>query len=335
MKVLVPVEDLLFGKAIVDFIGQHDWKPGTEFLLVSVIEPYLVDHTSHAPFAKLMEISREQVMSVAASLLDNLAASIIKKVPSAKVSKQVIEGHIKDEIISAASTFSADMILAGSHGRGGFSRFSLGSVSLMLISEAPCPVLLIKPDTKVVNDEVKSDAENVASKSARSRRILIALDETKSADEIVDLVKEHEWGNSATFKLISVLRNPHTGMFPTSPALDEYYEDSLRLCSANMKRLAAKLSNKYGSDNVVEEILNGDPKQAIVEDARLWGADLVVLGCRYRNPQKRAVLGSVSLAVLSTAPCSVLLLRQSGAADRYPKMEGDLAQQEIVSGKTN
>ncbi|MBX9723875.1 MAG: universal stress protein, partial [Candidatus Obscuribacterales bacterium] len=151
MKVLVPVEDLLFGTAIVDFIAQHDWKQETEFRLINVIEPYLTDTTSHAPFAKLMQISREQVMSVAATLLDKLAELIQNKVPSAKVSKQVIEGHIKDEIIAAASAFSADLVLAGSHGRGGFSRFSLGSVSLLLISEAPCPVLLIKPDAKVLH----------------------------------------------------------------------------------------------------------------------------------------------------------------------------------------
>ncbi|MBX9723086.1 MAG: universal stress protein, partial [Candidatus Obscuribacterales bacterium] len=159
---------------------------------------------------------------------------------------------------------------------------------------------------------------------------LIALDETKSADEIIDLVKEHNWGQSVTFKLISVLRNPHQGILPASPALDEYYEDSVRLCSANMRTLATKLKKQYANAEVLEEILNGDPKQIIVEDARLWGADLIVLGCRYRNPLKRAVVGSVSLAVLSTAPCSVLLLRQAGECGRSRKIEGDLAQQETA-----
>jgi nucleotide-binding universal stress UspA family protein len=46
-------------------------------------------------------------------------------------------GVSHDEIVALAREESADLIVIGSHGRGGMSRVLLGSV-------APCPVLTVR-----------------------------------------------------------------------------------------------------------------------------------------------------------------------------------------------
>lgn len=61
--------------------------------------------------------------------------------------------------------------------------------------------------------------------------------------------------------------------------------------------------------NVTTKILCGTPKQAIVQEAEEWGADLIVVGSHGYGFWERMVLGSVSNAIVHHAPCSVLVVR--------------------------
>ena len=49
-----------------------------------------------------------------------------------------------EEIAKAADQERADMIVMGTHGRGGFNRLLLGSVVGRVIHLAPCPVLTVR-----------------------------------------------------------------------------------------------------------------------------------------------------------------------------------------------
>ena len=48
------------------------------------------------------------------------------------------------EIVKAAGDWQADVIVIGSHGRGGVSRLVLGSVAEAVTRHAPCPVLIVR-----------------------------------------------------------------------------------------------------------------------------------------------------------------------------------------------
>jgi nucleotide-binding universal stress UspA family protein len=52
------------------------------------------------------------------------------------------------------------------------------------------------------------------------------------------------------------------------------------------------------------------PKDAIVEEAERWGADLIVVGSHGYRGSERAPLGSVSQAVATMAKCSVEIARR-------------------------
>ena len=56
----------------------------------------------------------------------------------------------------------------------------------------------------------------------------------------------------------------------------------------------------------------GPPARAIVDEAEKWGADLIVVGSHGYGFWQRALLGSVSNAVVHHAPCSVLVVRGNG-----------------------
>ena len=48
-------------------------------------------------------------------------------------------------IVQLASDIEADLIVVGTHGRGGLARFLLGSVAESVVRRAPCPVLVVRP----------------------------------------------------------------------------------------------------------------------------------------------------------------------------------------------
>lgn len=64
---------------------------------------------------------------------------------------------------------------------------------------------------------------------------------------------------------------------------------------------------------LTSEVLRGAPDREIIEKAKEWGADLIVVGSHGRGFWGR-LLGSVSDGVVHHAPCSVLVVRKP--ADR-------------------
>jgi nucleotide-binding universal stress UspA family protein len=56
----------------------------------------------------------------------------------------VLTGAAYDAIVDAAKKSKADLVVMGTHGRKGVSRFFLGSVASRVISTAPCPVLTVR-----------------------------------------------------------------------------------------------------------------------------------------------------------------------------------------------
>jgi nucleotide-binding universal stress UspA family protein len=56
----------------------------------------------------------------------------------------VVSGVPAQAILAAADTEAADLIVLGTHGRGGFARWLLGSVADRVVRSARCPVLTVR-----------------------------------------------------------------------------------------------------------------------------------------------------------------------------------------------
>lgn len=66
---------------------------------------------------------------------------------------------------------------------------------------------------------------------------------------------------------------------------------------------------------VENEILPGNPKKVILDEAEKWKADLIVLGPHGMSGIERFLLGSVSQAVAAHAKCSVEIMRPRFASE--------------------
>lgn len=95
----------------------------------------------------------------------------------------------------------------------------------------------------------------------------------------------------------------------------EYYqklEDAVREQAGHFVEAAeTAINSKFPSAKlrVATEILRGSPDQQIVEKAKEWNADLIVVGSHGRGFWGR-LMGSVSNGVVHHAPCSVLVVRK-------------------------
>ncbi len=60
------------------------------------------------------------------------------------VEYRLVIGSPAAEILRLADTVKSDLIVMGTHGRGGFGRLVLGSVAEQVLREASCPVVTIR-----------------------------------------------------------------------------------------------------------------------------------------------------------------------------------------------
>ena len=71
---------------------------------------------------------------------------LVKKARAAgvKTTSTIVQGVPADRIVRAARAKHADLVVVGTHGRTGFSRFLLGSVASRVVATSPCPVLTVR-----------------------------------------------------------------------------------------------------------------------------------------------------------------------------------------------
>ncbi len=98
--------------------------------------------TTASPEAYWVEFSglRQQMREDAERQIVALAATL----PGIQVATEVLDGQSPASlIIKAAADYGAQLIVMGTHGRGGFNRLLLGSVAERVVRTAPCPVLTV------------------------------------------------------------------------------------------------------------------------------------------------------------------------------------------------
>jgi len=66
------------------------------------------------------------------------------KAAGANATFLVWEGDAGEAIVAAADSEDADLIVVGSHGRSGVSRFFIGSVSDFVVRHSHCPVMVVR-----------------------------------------------------------------------------------------------------------------------------------------------------------------------------------------------
>jgi nucleotide-binding universal stress UspA family protein len=98
------------------------------------------------------EAAAGQAVADSRASLTTTAQAIVQraKAAGADATFLVWEGEPGDAIVAAADAEHADLIVVGSHGRSGVTRFFIGSVSDFVVRHAHCPVMVVRGKTEPV-----------------------------------------------------------------------------------------------------------------------------------------------------------------------------------------
>lgn len=148
-------------------------------------------------------------------------------------------------------------------------------------------------------------------------KILISTDGSKFSQAAIDACRNIVFeAADSSFKIVSAIEFP--AMIAADPfvgASADFYQriesDGHRLAKEFLEKSATHLRGLFPDStlDISTETLDGSPARVIVELAETWGADLIVVGSHGYGFWNRALLGSVSSAVVHLAPCSVLVVR--------------------------
>ncbi|MBX9666366.1 MAG: universal stress protein [Candidatus Obscuribacterales bacterium] len=145
MNILLAIDGSSFSHAAVFEVRRRPWPPESQVLVLTVVEPLHPEYAGlHATFVPLATEAQKELFDGAQRLVAETADSLKEKFGDEQVSFAVKEGFIKDQILETANDWPADLIVLGSHGRKGITKFLLGSVSEGVLAHAPCSVEIVK-----------------------------------------------------------------------------------------------------------------------------------------------------------------------------------------------
>src|SRR6266851_3117971 len=201
-------------------------------------------------------------------------------------------GVAADSILSFAQLQKADVIVMGTHGRRGFDRLMLGSVTDRVMRRAPCPVLAAsKPHDSVVAGKERGHVHHLS-------RILFCADFSENSERAL------RYAISATAEYDAELTLLHVLEGVPNPAKTE---EATAAAAERLDKLIPPEGRK--SLKIKTAVRTGKSYAQIIQLALEAQIDLVIMGVRGRFALDLAVFGSTTYRVMQLGSCPVLVVR--------------------------
>ena len=215
-----------------------------------------------------------------------------------RITCEVVDApNVHHEILAQADRRKADLIVMGTHGRSGFQRLFLGSVTEKVLRTARPPVLTVGAALDVV------PADDFSFK-----RILCAVDFSGCSLAALRYATTLAASSGAHVTALNVMEWLPVAYDPLlGPATDltGYQMAAEALGRQRLHNAIVELA----LENVEEVVGAGKPHHEILRTAEERHTDLIVLGIHGRNPVGRMLFGSTAEPVVRRAACPVLTVR--------------------------
>lgn len=230
----------------------------------------------------------------ATRMLDEVAGGLRDRWPQLTVTVRQAPGGPAAALIDKSRT--AQLLVVGSRGHGGFKGLLLGSVSAQVAAHARCPVLVIRPADRPLS-AAGPVVVGVDGSAGSAPALQFAADD--AAHRGRPLVLTHVWSVDLS-----------------DPVRDSYAETEAAERAAAEELLAEAVATvrEHHPDLAVEQRLVHalDPEQVLLRAST--EAAVVVVGSRGRGGFTGLLLGSVSQALIHHAQCPVVIAHPRGGA---------------------
>jgi nucleotide-binding universal stress UspA family protein len=211
--------------------------------------------------------------------------------------RRVVHPSAADGVLTYAVEHDTNLIVMGTHGRGGLRRLVLGSVAEEVVRRAPVPVMTVGRGARPSAD-------------LEEGTLLVPVDLSERQPRLLAHARELALAYGMTMTLLHVverLRLPDvyevSSSAPEPSVLAERAEEALAA--------EAEALRDRGVDTRVT-VRTGHPAEETIEAADELGADLLTIATHGRSGIERMVMGSVAETVLRRAPCPVFTVKSLG-----------------------
>jgi nucleotide-binding universal stress UspA family protein len=253
----------------------------------SVTAPFVYPLLPAGPYLPVPALDDQFRSRLAAQLNDFVAPARSTGVP---LHATLLTGSPALEILALATGF--DVIVMGTHGRRGFRRLLLGSVTERVVRQATCPVLTVP------------EGEHGVPMS----RILCAVDLSDGSERTIQYalsLATRSRGNLTVLHVVEGLPEKGRENHPFPFDLEAYRRERVREAEAG---LAAFLAREAGA--VPRSlVMAGRARDEIRRVAREEKASLIVMGIHGPGPLGPFFVGSTASGVVRGTECPVLTIR--------------------------
>lgn len=318
-RAILATDGSVHARAATTFVGALAWPAGAVVSVASVVEApnpsdLAISHWEEhvlADWRMIIEHSHASAREQALAYIAEAANALRAGHPGVDIDEVVCLGEPAAELLSLARSVDAELLITGARGRTVLEGLLLGSVSEALVTEAPCPVLIVREAVSEI------------------RVVLVALRTQDDAERLAEACLRLPL--SPTTRVIAVTAGaPLPAGSPTARSFAPGKADALFAAWDEAERAEAEAAGV----RFVEQMRAGDPKRdvtarvirgevwpsafearadiapALLAEAAALGADLIVVGAReHPGLTARLGLGSVSRKLVRRAPMAVLVVR--------------------------
>jgi nucleotide-binding universal stress UspA family protein len=143
-------------------------------------------------------------------------------------------------------------------------------------------------------------------------KILVAYDGSPASEAALDEVIRRPWPEGTKVRIVTAVERP----LPAPPPDGAIYGPIVERMRSSLREEAYRriqgALERFRPRPELEmsfELKEGNPKQALLDSIREWGAELVITGSHGSSGLARLFLGSVSHALVTHSPCSVEVVK--------------------------
>lgn len=199
----------------------------------------------------------------------------------------LLEGDVAHSILNFACEKHVDLIVLGTHGRGGLGKALMGSVAEKVFRRSPSPVLTIGPHVRR------------PSQALTPKNILVAADFTPASERAARFAAGMAAEHRARLTLLHALNPKDMAHVP----------DQVRV----EREVQAKLLNLIGPDCPVEPITRvecGRVVNVVLQAERELEADLLVVGVHRPAGVMNRFMWPHAYEIVRESSCPVLTIRE-------------------------